>query len=153
MHDLPLLEETDAVHPTPLAPFAELFGGVIELTPTDDIDHPVSCPERLFRQHGDMRTGQHRNDIRFELLDATGGLDVDLQRRGGGVHHHHVEPLGNGEALLQVKFLHRGINDAAPLDHAGRKTEPGRIPEGGHFTGSLIAGTGAAVEVLKSWRV
>ena len=43
----------------------------------------------------------------------------------------------------------RRVDHTAPLDHAGRKTEPGRVPEGGDLAGRLVARPRPAVEILE----
>ncbi len=101
VHDAPLFHETDTVNPLPLSPFAQFLGRIIEFSPADDINDTGAGLERLLRQDRHMGPCQDGHDRRLCLFDTTGGLDIDRQGRGRGVHHHHIKVAGYVQAVIQ----------------------------------------------------
>jgi len=129
MHHRAVFQKTDAIDLIPFAAFAELLGRIIKLSTADNVNGAASGPEGLLRQDRDVGAGQYGDNIRFDLLDPAGGLDVNRQGGSGCVHYHHVEILGDIQAVVQGEFLDRGIHHPAAFDHPGREAEPGWIPE------------------------
>ncbi len=114
---LAVLHEADAVDLFPGFPLAQLRGGVVELAAADDVDRAVGETQALLGEYAHVRAGEHGHRLGALRLDLARRFHVDGEGRGGGVHHHHVEILGDFQAGVEIKPLHRCVNDARPRDH------------------------------------
>ena len=125
---------------------------MVEFTADNKVDRRILA-QGLFRLHRHRRTHEANLYLRVGFLHHLGHLHVNVKTGRGSEEHQKLIIGRHGDGLFDGNLVGRGIEHFAVGQHAGRVTEPNRIPIAFNFARGRPAAAGAAVESLERRRV